>query len=86
MKDKHLKKIIDKQFTIAKINLKFEDICQNQIPHWYKKYSYTEEENKKWFFWMKKYLKENLNMTNDRAHIQASWFNMNYGLKIKKNK
>lgn len=86
MKDQHLKKIIDKQFKIAKIDLKFEDIKENKIPNWYKKFSYTEEENKKWFSWMKKYIKENLKTSNDKAFIEASWINMNYGLKVKKQK
>lgn len=86
MKDQHLKKIIDKQFKIAKVDLKFEDVCNNQIPNWHTKYTYTKEENKKWFTWVEKYIKENLKMTNDRAFIEASWINMNYGLKIKKQK
>ena len=69
-----------------KLDLKFEDVCENKIPNWYKKYTCTEEENKKWVTWMKKYIKDNLKMTNDRAHIQAAWINMNYGLKVKKQK
>ena len=84
MKDQHLRKIIDKQFKIAKVDLKFEDVWENKIPNWYKKYTCTKEQNEKWVTWMKKYIKDNLKMTNDRAHIQAAWINMNYGLKVKK--
>jgi len=86
MKQQHLKKILDKQFKIAQINLKFEDICENKIPNWPQKYTCTEEDNKKWFNWMQKYIKNNLKMTNDRAHIQAQWINLNYGLKVEKIK
>jgi len=39
MKQQHLKKILDKQFKIAQINLKFEDICENKIPNWPQKYT-----------------------------------------------
>ena len=40
-------KIIDKQFKIANLKVKFEDICKDQQPEIFNKYSYTEEENKK---------------------------------------
>jgi len=35
---------------------------------------------------MEKYIKDNLKMTNDRAHIQAAGINLNYGVKVKKQK
>ena len=39
MNDKHIKKIIDKQFKIANLDIKYEDICNNQVPNWYQKYT-----------------------------------------------
>lgn len=85
MKENHLKKVLNKQFKIAELELKYEDICNNQIPSWYKKYTCTEEQNQKWVQWTQKYLKEKLKMTKDRATIESAWINLNYGLKIKKS-
>ena len=39
MKENHLKKILDKQFKIAKVDFKYEDLCDNKVPNWRKKYS-----------------------------------------------
>jgi uncharacterized GH25 family protein len=86
MKENHLKKIIDKQFKIANIELKYDDVCKNKIPNWYQKFTYTEEQNAKWQKWTAKYIKEKLNLTKDRAYIEACWINLNYGLKIKNGK
>lgn len=86
MKSNHLKKIIDKQFKIAQLDMKFEDICDNKIPNWYHKYTYTSEQNEKWRKWTQKYIKEKLKVTNDRAFIQTAWINLNYGLRIKDEK
>lgn len=86
MRHDHLKKIIDKQFKIAGLDLKFEDVMENKIPNWFKKYTCTSEQNSKWKNWTKKYIKEKLKMTSDRAFIQTAWLEMNYGLKIKDEK
>jgi hypothetical protein len=86
MNSKHLKKIIDKQFKIAGLNIKYEDVCDNQIPEWYRKFTCTKEQNEKWKNWTQKYMKEKLKLTKDKAYIETSWFNLNYGLKIKDKK
>lgn len=86
VKSNHLKKIIDKQFKIADLNLKYEDICDNKIPNWYQKFTCTAQQNEKWVKWTQKYIKDKLKVTNDRAFIQTAWINVNYGLKIKDEK
>ncbi len=83
MKENHLKKILDKQFKIAKVDFKYEDLCDNKVPNWRKKYSYTSSDNKKWKTWTQKYMKEKLKLTKDKAFIQTAWIDQNYGLKIK---
>ena len=84
MNSKHIKKIIDKQFKIANVDLKFEDVINNKIPNWYKKYSYSEENNKKWKDWMISYFKKILKFTKEKAIIEAAWIDINYGLKVNK--
>lgn len=86
MKEHALRKIINKQFKIAKIDLKYDDICENQIPEWYRKHSCTSEENDKWRKWTEDFLKKQFKYTKDKAHIEAAWLNLNYGLKIKNGK
>lgn len=86
MNKKHIKKIIDKQFKIAGVDLKYEDVCDNQIPNWFLKYTYTQEQNSKWKDWTQKYMKEKLKLTKDKAFIETTWINLNFGLKIKKTK
>lgn len=86
MNKKHIKKIIDKQFKIAGLDLKYEDVCDNQIPDWYRKYAYTQEQNEKWKNWTINYMKDKLKLTKDKAFIETTWLNLNYGLKVKKNK
>ena len=51
MNDKHIKKILDKQFKIANLDLTYEDVCNNQTPNWLTKYSYAPEDNEKWKNW-----------------------------------
>jgi len=84
MNSKHIKKILDKQFKIANVDLKFEDVKDNKIPNWYKKFSYSEEGNKKWKDWMISYFKKILKFTKERAIIEAAWIEINYGLKVNK--
>lgn len=92
MNSKHIKKIIDKQFKIAKLNLKYEDVCEGNTPNWYCEYTYTEEDNQKWKNWTIKYLREKMKLTKDRALIETAWLDLNYGLRtisaktVKKNK
>jgi hypothetical protein len=86
MNSKHIKKIIDKQFKLADLNLRYEDICKNQIPNWFSKYSYSEEINKKWKNWVMVYMRNKMKLTKDRAFIETEWVNLTYGLKIKNKK
>lgn len=86
MNKKHIKKIIDKQFKIAGLDLKYEDVCDNQIPNWFTKYAYSKEQNEKWKDWTINYMKDKLKLTKDKAFIETTWLNLNYGLKIKKAK
>jgi len=81
MNDKHIKKIIDKQFKIANLDIKYEDICNNQVPNWYHKYKYSPEENEKWKNWTMKYMREMMKLTKDKALIETAWINLNFGLK-----
>lgn len=81
MNDKHIKKIIDKQFKIANLDMKYEDICNNQVPNWYRKYTYSPEENEKWKNWTMKYMREKMKLTKDKALIETAWINLNFGLK-----
>lgn len=83
MNSKHIKKIIDKQFKLADIKLKYEDICENQIPDWYKKFSYSFETNQKWKNWVMSYMRNKMKLTKDRAYIETEWINLNYGLNVK---
>jgi hypothetical protein len=81
MNIKHIKKIIDKQFKIAKLDLKYEDICEGKKPNWYREYTYTEEDNEKWKNWTINYLREKMKLTKDRALIETAWIDLNYGLR-----
>ena len=62
MNDKHIKKIIDKQFKIANLDLKYEDICDNQTPNWHTKYTYSPEDNEKWKNWTMRYMREKMKL------------------------
>ena len=86
MNDRHLKKIIDKQFKIANLKVKFEDICKDQHPEIFNKYFYTEEENKKWKEWAINYMRDKMKLTKDKAYIQTEWLNLNYGLRVADSK
>jgi hypothetical protein len=81
MNDKHIKKIIDKQFKIANVDLKYEDIRDNQTTNWLTKYSYTPEDNEKWKNWTMKYMREKMKLTKDKALIETAWIDLNYGLR-----
>ena len=81
MNIKHIKKIIDKQFKIAKLDLKYEDISDNKIPNWYRNYTYTEEDNQKWRNWTINYLRDKMKLTKDKALIETAWIDLNYGLR-----
>lgn len=81
MNDKHIKKIIDKQFKIANVDLKYEDIRDNQTSNWLTKYSYTPEDNEKWKNWTMKYMREKMKLTKDKALIETAWIDLNFGLR-----
>jgi hypothetical protein len=81
MNDKHIKKIIDKQFKIANLDLRYEDICDNQVPNWYHKYTYSPEDNEKWKDWTIKYMREKMKLTKDKALIETAWIDLNFGLR-----
>ena len=81
MNDKHIKKIIDKQFKIADLDLKYEDICDNQVPNWFHKYTYSPEDNEKWKNWTMKYMREKMKLTQDKALIETAWIDLNFGLR-----
>lgn len=81
MNDKHIKKIIDKQFKIANLDLKYEDICDNQTPNWHTKYTYSPEDNEKWKNWTMRYMREKMKLTKDKALIETAWIDLNYGLR-----
>jgi len=85
MNSKHIKKIIDKQFKIAKLDLRYEDVCENQIPNWYKEHAYSEEENEKWKNWTINYLRDKMKFTKDKATIETAWLDLNYGLRTISN-
>ena len=86
MNDKHLKKIIDKQFKIAKIEVKFEDVCQKNQRDWLAKYTCSEEENKKWKNWTIDYMRNKMKLTKDKAFIETEWLDLNYGLRVATDK
>ena len=86
MNDKHLKKIIDKQFKICDLNIKFEDICDNQIPNWFSKFTCSPEQNEKWKDWTTKYMRDKMKLTKDKAFIETAWLDLQYGIKIKQAK
>jgi uncharacterized protein YhdP len=81
MNDKHIKKIIDKQFKIANLDLRYEDVRDNQIPNWYHKYTYSSEDNEKWKNWTMRYMREKMKLTKDKALIETAWIDLNYGLR-----
>lgn len=81
MNSKHIKKIIDKQFKIAKLDLKYEDICEGKIPNWYHEFAYSEEDNEKWKNWTINYLRDKMKLTKDKALIETAWIDLNYGLR-----
>jgi hypothetical protein len=85
MNEKHIKKIIDKQFKIANLDLKYEDVSENKMPNWFTKHTYSKEDNEKWKQWTMKYMRDKLKYTKDKAVIQTAWFDMQFGLKVKKD-
>jgi hypothetical protein len=86
MNDKHIKKIIDKQFKIAKLDLKYEDVSENKMPNWCTKFTYSQEDNDKWKNWTIKYMREKLKYTKDKAVVQTAWLDMQFGFSVKKEK
>lgn len=82
IKKDHLKKIIDKQFNIANLDLKYQDVVDDKIPEWYSKYSYSTKDNEKWKKWLIEYLRKELKYTRDRAYVESEWYNLCYGLRI----
>ena len=44
----------------------------------------TEEQNKEWKDWGKKFIKKELRTTAKAAGVEMAWFDLSYGLKIKK--
>jgi hypothetical protein len=81
MNDKHIKKILDKQFKIANLNLKYEDVCNDQAANWVTKHSYAPEDNEKWKNWTMKYMREKMKLTKDKALIETAWMDLNFGLR-----
>jgi len=86
MNSKHLKKIINKQFKIAKLSLTYDDVKDGQIKDWVKKNTYTQEQHEKWKNWTNKYLREKARLTKDKAFIETAFVDISFGLKIKKEK
>lgn len=60
-KDKILTKIVDKQFEILGVKMKFSDIPESGLvdgKKWYNVYKFTEEQELKWKEWALKELEE----------------------------
>jgi hypothetical protein len=69
--------LINKMFEIAGHDTRYNDIKERQ-DNWYQQWTMTEEQNKEWVEWGKKYLKQNKFF---KPEIEMSFFNLNYGLK-----
>jgi hypothetical protein len=73
------KALIDKMFKIAGHDVKYEDIIHRK-DNWFWQWTMTEEQNKEWREWGKKYLKKQRFILPERT---MTMFDLSYGLKIK---
>ena len=83
--DKHkiAVELIDKMFEIAGHEARYKDV-EGRTDEWYTEYTMTEEQNKEWKDWVKKFIKKELRTTAKAASTEMAWFDLSYGLKIKK--
>jgi hypothetical protein len=84
MKDSSIvKELIDKMFEIAGYELGYIDMVKRS-DDWYSQYTMTQEQNDQWFKWGQDLIyKRKIVPTKRLAKKEMSWFNLNYGLKIK---
>jgi len=78
------KALINEMFKIAGHDVKYEDIVTRK-DEWFKEWSMTEEQNKQWRAWGAKFIKRQLNVLPKQAESEMAMFDLNYGLKIKKD-
>lgn len=75
--------LINKMFEVAGHEARYKDV-EGRTDEWYAEYMMTEEQNQEWRDWGKKFIKKQLRMTEKAAETEMAWFDLNYGLKIKK--
>jgi hypothetical protein len=85
-KEQATKDLINKMFEIAGHDLTFEDIkkIDREDDPWYMQYSMTEEQNQSWRDWGVQYLREKLKTKKALAIRDMAFFDLVYGLTIKK--
>lgn len=83
--DKHkvAVELIDKMFEIAGHEARYKDV-EGRTDEWYTEYTMTEEQNKEWRDWGKRFIKKQLRTTLKAAEVEMAWFDLSYGLKITK--
>lgn len=75
--------LINKMFEIAGHEASYKDV-EGRTDEWYTEYTMTEEQNKEWKDWGTKFIKKQLRTTVKAASVEMAWFDVAYGLKIKK--
>lgn len=78
------KALINEMFKIAGHDVKYEDIVGRKDA-WYQDWTMTEEQNKQWREWGTKFIERHLNTLPKMAESEMAMFDLNYGLKIKKD-
>ena len=73
--------LINKMFEIAGHEVRFDDI-KGRTDNWYQQYTMTQAQNKEWFEYGKKIIKENIAFGARYADKEMRMFDLMYGLKI----
>ena len=82
---------IDNVMLVELINKQLEphDVSYKDIRNdseWFMKYATSKEEQSRFADWAVYYLIDQLDISNKRAEEEVSWFILEYGLPIKKQK
>lgn len=75
--------IIDKQFEIAGLKLRYKDVADSKIENWFQKYSYSAEQNLIWISYVIDILRKELKFSKKQAKSESEMLDLMFGLTIK---
>lgn len=75
--------LINKMFEMAGHSVTYNDI-KDRKDNWYQQWTMTEEQNKEWREWGRKYLRKQKGILKYYAEREMAFFDLMYGLKLEK--